>query len=199
MPIKTPKERAFYYEITNLRERLIYWIPREDLEQMSKDGRVSGEILKDYPFGLDLEVYQDLFDEFEKKYGLKIPIDVDSILQTFQAVKNKFGRKFPRTGLINAEELENLAHDLKSGIEKTAEFQRREPPSIEKKEPDKKSFRKQQMLQRKTKRFMKKFKFKGLDIKTPIQKQTLFRINMTDGEDAIDTFSRLHQRKMKRK
>ena len=68
MPIKTPIERAFYYEITNLRDRLIYWIPKEDLEQMRKSGSVSKEILKDYPFGLDLEVYQDLFDEFEKKY-----------------------------------------------------------------------------------------------------------------------------------
>lgn len=199
MPIKTPIERAFYYEITNLRDRLIYWIPKEDLEHMTKSGPVSDEILKDYPFGLDLEVYQDLFDEFKDKYKLDIPIDVENTLQAFQALKTKYGKKFPRTGLINVKELENFAQELKSEIEEIPEFRRRELPVVKKKEPDKKSFRQQQMLQKKTKKLMKKFKFKELDVKAPIQKQKLFNIKMTDGEDAFDTLSRLHQHKMKGK
>ena len=199
MPIKTPKERAFYYEITNLRERLIYWIPMEDLEDMVNNGDVCAKILKDYPFGLDIEVYQGKFDEFEKQYDLKIPIDLNDTLKAFQAVKAQYGRKFPRTGLINAEELENLAQNLKSEMEKMSEFRTRDLPIVETREVDKKSFRQQQMLQRKTKSMMKKFKFKGLDTKAPIQEQRLFKVPMTDGEDAIDALSRLHQYKIKRK
>jgi hypothetical protein len=199
MPIKTPKERAFYYEITNLRDRLIYWIPEEDLKELTKNESVSDEILKDYPFGLDIEVYKELFDEFEKKYGLKLSIDVDNTWRAFQAVKTKYGKRFPRTGLINVHELENLAQNLKSEIEKKPEFKHMESLMIKKKEPDKKSFRQYQIQQRKTKKLMKKFKFKGIDIKDPIQEQNLFKVSMTGGENAIVTFSRLHKRKAARK
>jgi len=198
MPIKTPKERAFYYEITNLRDRLIYWIPKEDLKDMEKNGKMSKQLLEDYPFGLDVEVYQDLFDEFKKKYRLEIPIDVENTMQAFQAIKNRYGKKFPRTGLINVKELQSFAQEMKFELERTPELRLKELPGVKKRAPDKKSFRQQQILQRKTESYTKKFEFKRLDVKAPIKKQPLFKVIMTGGEDAFDALSKLHQHKMKR-
>ena len=199
MPIKIPKKNAFYYEIANLRDRLIYWIPKDELENMVNNGEADKSIIKDYPFGVDIEVYEENMKEFYEKYEFRIPFDVKNMLRAFQAIKDKYGKKFPRTGFINASELENFAQDLKSEIDQIPELRRKKLPHMITKEPDRKMFRQQQKRVKKTKNIMRKLQFKGLDVKAPIQEQALFKVDMTKGEDAFDTLSRLHQHKLRRR
>ena len=198
MPIKVPKERAYYYELSRQRDRLIYWIPKEELEKMAAEGKVNKKILKDYPEGVDIEVLRDRFDEFKEKYDLPLAFDADELMYAFQIVRKKMTKKSPRTGFVNGKELENLAKELKTEILEVKEFPYQEIQKVQEMKADKKRFRMQHAIQRKTDRYFKKFEVKGLDLKAPIEKQFLFKVKMTKGEDPFDTLSRLHQYKMKR-
>lgn len=198
MPIKVPKERAYYYELSRQRDRLIYWIPKEELERMAAEGKVNKKILKDYPEGVDIEVYRDRFDEFKEKYDLPLAFDADELMHAFQIVRKKMTKMSPRTGFVNGKELENLAKELKTEILEVKEFPYQEIQKVQEMKADKKRFRVQHAIQRKTDRYFKKFEVKGLDLKAPIEKQFLFKVKMTKGEDPFDTLSRLHQYKMKR-
>jgi hypothetical protein len=198
MPIKVPKERAYYYELSRQKDRLIYCIPKEELEGMANEGKVNNKILRDYPEGVDIEVYRDRFDEFKRKYDLRLEFDADELIYAFQVIRKKMTKKSPRTEFINGRELENLAKELKSEIIEIKEFPYQEIRKVKEMKADKKRFRIQRAIRRKTDKYFRKFEVKGFDPKAPIEKQFLFKVKMTKGEDPLDTLSRLHQYKTKR-
>jgi hypothetical protein len=81
--MKVPNQGVYYYESPDDQERLLRWMPREELEA-SPTGK---KILNDYPDGLDLEVSQEEFDFFKAKYGLDLGVEADFLLVAFEALQ----------------------------------------------------------------------------------------------------------------
>lgn len=111
MPIKVPIERAYYFEITPLGERIYYCIPKEYLEKMVQRKEVKENILKDYPDGLDIEVSSEKFEEFKKLYNLDLDVDPNSLLETFHSLLLKMEESFPKSGYINKNYLDKYLKD----------------------------------------------------------------------------------------
>ena len=184
MPIKVPAKRAYYYELTNLGERLTYWIPFKELEKLVKNKKVNKKVLTDYPGGLDIEVCKDSFEEFEKKYNFKFDISTKYIWQAFKKIYNeeiyKKDKKIPipKTGYLDGKELESIA------IKKSkTEIQQVRIPRLNTLSPS----------------YSDNSKTKIPDTKLSSSKiKNLFNVKMTKGEEPFKVLSKLGKKQIKR-
>jgi hypothetical protein len=103
MQIKTPKRRAYYPASRNERDRLLCWIPAEELERMVQDGRVVEDILEDYPDGLEIEVSEEAFEEF----GIDIDVSPEAIRHAFADLTIQ--KRLPQSGIVDGASLERIA------------------------------------------------------------------------------------------
>ncbi len=110
--IKVPEERAYFYELSNLQNKLICWIPLNELKQLVKNKNVNKSILVDYPAGLDVEVYKKSFEEFKKNYNLVFAATADALWEAFYNLIKNNKESISKTGYLNAKQLENDAMDL---------------------------------------------------------------------------------------
>ena len=123
MQIKVPRERAYYYELAELENRLTYWIPKKELVDLVNKKDIDKKILKDFPDGLDIEVYKVTFDEFKEKYNWNFDFTADDIVKAFKHIVKYSKREdkgpFPRTGYLNGKKLEFIAREMKNQSENT--------------------------------------------------------------------------------
>jgi hypothetical protein len=69
MKIRVPRERAYYPASRNEPDRLLCWLPPEDLQELVRQGRAQDDILDYYPSGLEVEVTRQGLEEFRLDLG----------------------------------------------------------------------------------------------------------------------------------
>ena len=108
MKIKVPSNCVYYYECSRNKARLLYWIPPIVMNGLIREGRVKGEIVRDYPFGLDIWVSSDVFEEYREKYWLVLDIDPDAVWRAFLSLWLKETQSYMGVGYINEDFLNFL-------------------------------------------------------------------------------------------
>jgi hypothetical protein len=110
MTIKTPKEIVYYPVSRNESDRLMCWIPYDELKKMVDKNKVDKKILIDYPDGLDIEITDEELKEFRDIYGLKLKSKPKSLLLAYEFLKDKKMIKAPR--YINGKNLDILSKQV---------------------------------------------------------------------------------------
>jgi len=109
MKISTPKKRAYYAASENEQDEVLCWIPEEELARMARFGQIAPDVLEDYPDGLEIEVSQEAFDEFEIDLGIR----PEAIKQAY-AYYRKRG-ELPESGVVDGATLESRAQEPQRG------------------------------------------------------------------------------------
>ena len=116
MKIRVPRTRAYYTASMNEPEWLFCWIPPDDLQQLAAAGKVRPGILEEHPSGLEVEVSQRGFDEFD----LNIGMEPGALYKAYATLRTM--EALPESGILAADQLEGLvtsaaagAADLESG------------------------------------------------------------------------------------
>ncbi len=126
MRIKLPQVRAYYPWSKNERDQLLCWIPPTELAQLASEQKVRSDILEDYPDGLELEVTESAFDEFDLDLGISPEI----LLKAYIGLDENDA--LPESGLVEGTALESFAKSLRDAprsvapIDGTASFLGRE-------------------------------------------------------------------------
>ena len=103
MAIRVPTERTYYQSSPTEPDRILYWIPRKDLEGMVRTGEAGEYVLDNYPDGLEVEVSKEALEDA----GIKLNISPENICKAYALLK-KLG-DLPDDGYVKGEDLENFA------------------------------------------------------------------------------------------
>ena len=109
MKISTPSKRAYYPASTYEQDQLLCWIPEEELQRMVRFGQIAPDVLDDYPDGLEVEVSQAAFDEFEIDLG----ISPEAIQQAY--AYHRARKALPESGVVDGATLERVAQEPQRG------------------------------------------------------------------------------------
>ncbi len=199
MPIKLPVEIAYFYEISQVTDRLLYCIPKEQLQSMVEQGKVQENILDDYPDGVDIKVSPIQFKEFHDNYGLNFDMDPKIIWEAFQFVKSKMEKKYFGTGFIQKKYLEDVTKQIKSDYDQIIS----EPEKIDLSPAAiKKQKRIQQEMRLSKRRLDKKLKrlpLKDMDSNKSIKEQSFTQVKMSKGDEPFYFLSRYNHKTKKGK
>jgi hypothetical protein len=91
MTISLPEEIVYYYQSPEKKDRLLCWIPRNELERLVKESKnlINKQILDDFPHGLDIEVNDVDLKYYEEKYNLKLGINLTDVREAFDFVQKQ--------------------------------------------------------------------------------------------------------------
>jgi len=203
MAIKTPNENVYYYECSNGRFRLSYFIPPGQLKKLSKEGRISPKAVKDFPDGVDIGCIEADFEEFEKSYDYKIPLDPKALRNAFLAILSSTHKwkEFRGSGFIPAADLELHIKKVDDALLRAAKTKKKvklPPDQLSLKQLHQK-WRQQAVQQKQMDKVLHELQVKGIDPKRAITQQSFSDIKMTKGTRAEDVFFRLHQKHRKEK
>lgn len=108
MPIASPREPVYYYEVSRGDFRLVYFLPPQVLEQLAEAGRITEQARRDFPDGVDLTCMQPDFDAFERQYGFRHRFSANALRRAFFAIlsSTRDWENFRGSGLIPAQDLE---------------------------------------------------------------------------------------------
>ncbi len=101
--ISIPRVRAYYPASKNEPDRLLCWIPADELKTMAENGQVLSDILEDYPDGLEVEVSEQAFDEFDLKLG----VEPDALVEAYANLLQSGA--LPESRRVAGESLEEQA------------------------------------------------------------------------------------------
>jgi hypothetical protein len=105
-PISTPKKRTYYPASPTEKDRLLLWIPRDELEDMAEDDLLPPSVLEDYPDGLEVEVTPSGFDEL----GLDLGVSPETIKALYGQLADR--GQVPTSGLVDGAALERAAREM---------------------------------------------------------------------------------------
>ena len=103
MKIRMPTSRACYPASRNEPDRLLCWIPREELEQLAAEGRVQADVLEYYPSGLEVRLSREGFAEL----GLDLGVDPKELHRAYLALRQ--AGALPKSGVVAGADLEQAA------------------------------------------------------------------------------------------
>jgi len=121
MEIVTPESKAYYYECSNGRFRLNYYLSFEMLEKLVKENKIKPNVIKDYPDGYDLDCTIEDFEDFSRTYKYVHSISPELLCQTFKSIftSTKGWKTFKGSGWIPADILESKTNLVSKEISKT--------------------------------------------------------------------------------
>lgn len=202
MPVQTPVELAYYYECSYGDFRLIYHIPADILEKMVQQGIIAKNALRDYPDGVDLGCYSPDFDEFEKRYKFRPPVEPKPVRRAFKTLMSSLEDwdTFRGSGFLAAEYLEGLVPKVEETLHKW-EKDLKPPPAarmaelIETEETPPEP--RQQVIEQAEQAELEDHILKAIPLEaitpdTPETRQALAP-KMDDGETAPSVFTRAHK------
>jgi hypothetical protein len=116
MKIRVPRERAYYPASRNEPDRLLCWLPPEDLQELVRQGRAQDDILDYYPSGLEVEVTRQGLEEFRLDLGAT----PEALQEAYQTLRQQDA--LPKSGMVAGASLEEItqAPAKTSGSEKSA-------------------------------------------------------------------------------
>ena len=191
MPIRVPKNSAYYYEATARGTKLLLWLHKDHLAQLVKDRNVSENILRDYPDGIDIEVSVETFKDLNKRYGINIDISPGDIWRAFNAIWLKGPKKrLPCSGYIDRAFMDNLAHSIHEDLIQYKDL--KTPLAMPK---GKRGLKMRNQLNRRRRAYLKEFPIEGMDLQKPLDTQEFSHVKMLPGEEPFDFFRRLQKKK----
>jgi len=105
-PISTPTKRTYYPASPTEKDRLLLWIPRDELEGMAEDDLLPPSVLEDYPDGVEVEVTPSGFDEL----GLDLGVSPETIKALYGQLAER--GQVPPSGLVDGAALERAAREV---------------------------------------------------------------------------------------
>jgi len=102
MAIRVPTERTYYQSSPIEPDYLLCWIPREELEDMVRKGEAVKDVLKNYPYGLEIEVSEEALEEV----GIKLNISPDSIRKAYTLLREE--NCLDKSGYVRGKALERF-------------------------------------------------------------------------------------------
>ena len=224
MPVKSPKERVYYYECSYGKFRLTYFIPYDELEKLSKEGKIEKQVLEDFPDGVDLRVGETDYMDFKKSYGYRPEVDPEVAKSVFYSIfsTTKNWKKFRGSDIIPAQDLEGRIGDIEKKMrdEKPQAFLDFVKTPREKKKPtflfmrgrpeeayptekaDLKRYRRFRKRQAKEQKdvndFLRKVKPKGIDPNQTLRGQKFSKLHWAKGDKIEDVFSRIQHKRMRK-
>jgi len=201
MAIASPNENVYYYECNNGQFRLFYFMPPRELKDLCDENRISPNVLKDFPDGVDLGCTEADFKRFEDAYGYTIPLDPRALHRAFFAIfsTTRNWKNFRGSGFIPAADLERHMKKVDRALPKERRIREHVKPP-----PDQLSLkqlrqrrRRQAVLQRQTYEVLQKLQVKGIDPDLTLPEQKFSTVKMEEGADAEEVFLRLHQKQRK--
>jgi hypothetical protein len=116
MKISVPEARAYYPASKNEPEYLLCWIPAVELAQLVDQGRVSRDILDDYPGGLEVEVSASAFEDVELDLGVSPEALRRAYGSLLEQKRHGDTRALPESGRVDGAWLEEKARATESGL-----------------------------------------------------------------------------------
>jgi hypothetical protein len=110
-PIRVPRNRAYYLTSPNEKDRLLLWIPKEELEDMVEAGHLPEAVLEDFPRGLEVEVTSQGFEEM----GIDLGINPEAISTLYGYLSER--GKVPDSGVVDGAALEHTAREILESVE----------------------------------------------------------------------------------
>ena len=194
MALRFPIVISYYFECTDVRDRLYYCIPPNVLEEVVQNGLAKKEVLDDYPDGIDIKVSGSKFEEFEEMYSYELDVKPDAIMHAFDLIKSKFKDKLPPTGFISGDYLNELTLRIQEALSKgNIDFESDQVSKFGTFETRQQfvSYRKaqQDLISNTTNSMAVHF-----DLKVPFEQQTFTKLDMSDGEDPFNYLQRLKRK-----
>ena len=103
MKIRTPATRAYYPASPNEKTRIVCWISRDAMQRMVQEGQAPAQHLEDYPDGLEVEVTEEVFEEF----GIKLDVTPTQLKRAY--IKLLVDKRLPASGMVEGMALEAMA------------------------------------------------------------------------------------------
>ena len=201
MPIASPSENVYYYECSNGRFRLFYFIPPGQLKRLCDEGHISSVALKDFPDGVDIGCIEADFKEFKEAYGYSIPRDPSALRYAFFAIfsTTRNWKHLRGSGFIPALDLERHMKKVDGALQREKKIQEdiKPPPDQLSLKQLRQRRRQQAVQQRQTYQVLRKLQVRGIDSDRTLPQQKFSTIKMAEDVDAKELFIRLHQKKRK--
>ena len=105
-PISTPTKRTYYPASPTEKDRLLLWIPREELESMAEEDLLPPSVSEDYPDGVEVEVTAPGFDEL----GLDLGVSPEILRALYKRLAER--GQVPPSGLVDGAALEKAAREM---------------------------------------------------------------------------------------
>jgi hypothetical protein len=195
MAIESPRQPVYYYEASNGRFRLVYFIPPEMLARLSDSDQISPEVLKDYPDGVDLSCTAPDFAEFAVLYGYRVPHDPEALQRAFFTIfsSTRNWKKFRGSGLIPAADLENALGTVEESLHTEGLAEETIQPFVRESKPEERqrSLSQRVKQQKRMTTHLQQMMVEGVDPKRSMRQQQFSKIQMQEGESAEDVFSDL--------
>ena len=198
MPIKLPVEVAFYYEATDIRDRLLLCIPIAILVRMVENGEADKSILEDNPDGIDIKVSGSHFEELYRKYSLILPDNPEGLVNAFKFLRQHTrNRKFPKTGFIHKNYLIELWNYLQENLEYRfwGSIDEDGFTLIDNTKSQKGILKRKYRRDNELNQNFKKLTLPDYDPKKSIKEQSFSIIKMSDGEEPFSYISKIKQKK----
>ena len=196
MTIYSPKEKVYYYECSNGRFRLVYFIPPYELEHLIEQDKISPQVLDDFPEGVDLSCMKADFDEFENLYAFRPEVDPDAIHRAFFALfsATRDWETFQGSGFIKSGDLERHIETVEQSLEQEnirVEDVRSMPARLTLKQR-RKRMSEQAMQQVQVSDFLIEMEVEGIDPNETLRNQKFSPIEMQERDRVEEVFEKLH-------
>lgn len=201
MAISSPDERVYYYECNNGRFRLFCCIPFRELKALREENRISPDVLRDFPDGVDLGCTEADFREFEETYGYRLPQDPEALRRAFFAIFSTTHnwKEFRGSGSISAADVEQQIEVVDGALRQAEVVQEKVEPSAGQLplRQLRQSRHRQARLSTRTRNVLQKLLVRGIDPKRTLSQQQFSPIKMTEGPSVREVFIRLHEKRRK--
>ena len=190
-----PSEPVYHYECSAGSFRLVYFIPRERLEELQASDLVSEDALLDFPDGVDLGCTEPDFADFEAEYGWRPDASPRDLQRTFFALltSTRNWRSFRGAGRLPARDLERHIAPLASELESIVEEPRPETTTAPATLPQRRGTA---AHHRKIKRILARTQIPDIDPARDLKRQAFSQIEMQPhGDSAEVVFSRVHEKR----
>jgi hypothetical protein len=222
MPVKSPKERVYYYECSYGKFRITYFVPFNELEKLSKKGKIKKQVLNDFPDGVDLRVEEKDYIDFEDSYDYRPELDPEVAKSIFFAIlsSTKDWKEFRGSGIIPSRDLEAKNADIEKSVrtdkdQSFSDFIKAPREKIKPKLPrvrevkaegiyrtsevDLKRYRqmrkKRSEEQKVVDEFLEKIQPQGIDPTQTLQNQKFSKMQWTKGDKIEDVVARIEHKK----
>lgn len=104
--IRTPRKRAYYPESKTEADRLLLWIPADEIQPMVDDELIAQDVLDYYPDGLEIEVSTSEFDDF----AIDLDVSPEAIRAAYEHYRER--EQLPDSGIMDGATLESAARGM---------------------------------------------------------------------------------------
>lgn len=196
MTVQAPTEPTYYFECSFGDFRLSYFIPVATLETMVANDVIRANAMDDFPDGVDLDCTEPDFEDFQRNYGYRPPLNADLLRDSFLALYSttQNWESFHGTGFVKASDLEGNLPRVEEAI--AAEEATSEPlPTPEDAAYPVRRANAQMKMQKRSKTAAALIKLECKDVvpNMPIKQQAFTKVQMSSDKRAEDVFQRLHQ------